>query len=94
MNSFLSGIFTIDAFQTSANTGNELQIGGFVDEGFVNFKAASDNDSLIILNFGFNDFFGRNKILVIFKTSLLQLFPQQMMIAVDMKDFYCVWFHF
>jgi hypothetical protein len=41
-----------------------------------------------VVNFSFDFGFGGSKIGFIIKTGLLQLFPQQGMITVDMKNFY------
>jgi len=88
LNVFTCGILTIDAFQTSADSGNKLQRGGFIHKILVDFKSTANNYSLIVMDFGFNFFFSGCEIFVIGKAGLLQLFQKQRMVAVDMEDFY------
>src|SRR5690606_32110705 len=70
---FLSGIFTINVFQSGTHAGDEFQLNSSIEKCPVNCEPAADNNTVVMINFLLNFFFAGNVIFFIYKPSLIEL---------------------
>src|SRR5690606_4093133 len=70
---FLSGIFTINVFQSGTHAGDKFQLSGSIEKCPVNCEPAADNNTVVMINFLLDFFFAGNVIFFIYKSSLIEL---------------------